>query len=114
MIAWGKKYKCSITISALLIVCTFLGYSWVNALVTVDHAWKEAEWRGKKIEVLKDLLQETGKHTTRRDLLQFINMRFKDKSKHLVKEDKDSITVDDVIIKFNGESFSGVKFINEE
>lgn len=100
-------------IGALAIICVFLLYAWIDARVTIDHAWRVVDWERKDKEVLRALFREAGRHMNRSELKQLITKHFgKD---HLIKEDaRDELSVDNIILKFDGESLSKVMFIDEE
>ncbi len=113
MIAWIKNHLNVLAIGILIVVCIFLLYAWIDARVTIDHAWRVIDWERNDKEVLRALFQETGKHMSRSELKQLVTKHFgKD---HLIKEDtQDKLSVDNIILKFDDESLSKVMFIDEE
>ena len=113
MIVWIKGHLSWLVIGVLIIICMFLLYAWIDARVTIDHAWRVVDWERNDKKVLRDLLQETAKQMSRTEIKQLVIKRFgKD---HLIKEDaKDELSVDNIIIKFHGDSLSEIKFIDEE
>ena len=96
----------------LIIICIFLLYSWINALVSLDHARQEQKYQRKEIEVLESLFLEAGKRMSRTEIKEVVTKRFgKD---HLIKEEEpDELSVDNVILKFRGDSLVEVKSLND-
>lgn len=113
MFAWIKGYISWLIIGILTVLCLFLIYAWIDARVTIDHAWRVVDWERNDKEVLRTLFQETGKHMSRTELKQLVIKHFgKD---HLIKEDaRDELSVDNIILKFDGETLTEVRFPDEE
>lgn len=110
-----SRYRISWVLAATFFMSTvFLLYSWIDARITVDHAWREAEWRGKRIELLRGLLQETGKCSNRIEITRSIKSLYKDNNKHVIEESQNQIAIDDLILIFDGNSISKIKFIDEK
>ena len=96
----------------LIVICVFLLYSWINSRVSLDYARQEQKYQREEIAVLQNLLLETGKRMSRSEIKEMVSKRLgKD---HLIKEDeKDELSVDNVILKFRGDSLIEVKSLND-
>ena len=114
MITWIKGHPSWIISLVLLAVSVFLLYSWLDALVTIDHVSSESERQKGMAIVLRDLLQESGKHTSRPEVTAFVKAHYSDKNNHVIKEGKNRLEVDGIIIIFHGTTISEVKFIGEK
>lgn len=113
MIQWIKSHLSWLIIGVLASICLFLFYAWIDARVTIDHAWRVVDWERRDKVVLRALFQETGKRMSRSELKQLVTKHLG--KGHLIKEDaRDELSVDNIILKFDGESLSEVKFIDEE
>lgn len=113
MISWIKGHISWLIVGILTILSAFLLYAWIDARVTIDHAWRVIDWERNDKKVLRDLLQETAKQMSRTEIKQLVATRFgKD---HLIKEDeKDELSVDNIIIKFKADAFYEIKLSDEQ
>jgi hypothetical protein len=105
-------FKGQLTVLSLLlvIICAFLLYSWIDARVTIDHARQEQEYQSRRINLLENMLQVTGGHLSRSEMILLFKKRFgKD---HIIKEDGDKIQVDNILFKFKDDSFEGLEFVD--
>ena len=113
MISWIKGHISWLAVGILIILCMFLLYAWIDARVTVDHAWRVVDWERNDKKALRALLQETGKHMHRNELTRFVKEHFKGEL-DVIKEEGDQLSLNGIILKFDGEFLSKVMFINEE
>jgi hypothetical protein len=73
MILWIKAHIGWLSVLfILLIICTFLLYSWLDARITIEYVLQEQKDQLKEIEVLQSLLLETGKRMSRSEIEQLV------------------------------------------
>ncbi len=102
-------------VSGLLIligICTFLLYSWIDVLVSLDYARQQNKYQKREIKLHKSLLLETGKRMSRSEIKRVVTQCFgKD---HIIKENgPDELSVDNIVLKFSGDSLVEVKSLGE-
>jgi|AMWB02.1.fsa_nt_gi Na+-transporting NADH:ubiquinone oxidoreductase subunit NqrC len=114
MILWIKGHLTWIVIVVLIVSCGIFLFSWVDALVTIDNVSSERERQRGMANVLRSLLQETGKDTSRTEITKFVREHYSDNTMHVIKEENNRLSVDGIILIFNGQNISEVKFIDEE
>jgi len=108
MLHW---FKGQLTVLSVLLafICAFMLYLLIDSKVTIDHARQEQEYQHRRISLLIDMFWVTGAHLPRTEMAELVIKRFK--KDHIVKENKDKVQVDDILIKFKGESFDGIEFL---
>jgi hypothetical protein len=113
MLSWIKRHwGCISAILILILICAFLFHSWLDAIVSLDYAYRENEFQGEEIAVLQMLLLETGKRMNRSEMTQLVTEHFS--KGHLIKEEEhDELSVDSVVLKFSGNSLVKVKSYGE-
>jgi len=110
MKAWLKRHL-NWVLGLLLIICIFLLYSWINALVSLDYARQEEKYQRENVQLLQSLLQETGKKMSQSEIRQLVKSRFG--KEHIIKEQQNQISVDNIILKFNGNSLVEIKLLDD-
>ncbi len=114
MISWIKDHLgCLLGLLVLIGLCIFLLYSWFDSRVTITYMLQEQKDQRREIEVLQSLLLQTGKRMSRSEIEQIVTKHFwKD---YLIKKDEeDELSVDNVILKFEGASLVKVKSTNDD
>jgi hypothetical protein len=113
MIPWIKDHIGWLSgVLVLLAICIFLLYSWIDSRVTIEYMLQEQKDQRREIEVLQNLLLETGKRMSRSEIEQLvIKLMGKD---HIKEESHDELSVDGgILLKFKGDSLVEVKAMNE-
>jgi len=113
MVSWIKGHMgWLLGLLILIVLCVFLLYSWIDTLVSLDHAHQGQKYQRRQIEVLERLVLETGKRMSRSEIKQVVTQHFR--KDYLIKEDaEDEISVDNIILKFRGDSLVEVKSLND-
>lgn len=98
----------SATILSLL--CIFLFYRHIDQSVTLDHQTQQNINSTKNIELLKKMLEVKMIGMKKEEVTQFIQSDLtKD---HLVKYEADSISIDNIVLKFKDQKLISIEYIN--
>ncbi len=92
--------------SALLVAVIALGYTSFSGAVSLDQATKTTEFRATSRASAGIFLLKVAGNLSRKEVVSLVNGNFGDG--HIIKEDKDQITVDDVIFRFDGDTLISV------
>jgi len=114
MIAWLKAHMgWFLGLLILIVICIFLLYSWIDSLVSLDYSRQSEKDQHREREVLQSLLLETGKRMSRSEIEQLVTEHFaKD---HLIKkEEQDELSIDNITLKFRGDSLVEVSSLLDE
>lgn len=110
MFSWVKAHIGWILgVFTLIALCVFLLYSWVDTLVSLGYARQEQKSQHEEVVILQRLLLETGKRMRRSEIEQVITKGF-GKDYLIKKDEEDELSVDNVILKFEGDTLVEVKF----
>lgn len=88
-----------------------VGYAWLNAATALDDARQEQQHLRNRIQLLRSLCLVSASKMTRADLTHSLRVNFG--NGHIIKEHGDQIEVDDIIIKFRGETVIDVSVLGE-
>ena len=97
--------------SALLVAVIALGYTSFSGAVSLDQARKQQNLERHRERLLESLLLKVAGNLSRKEVVSLVNGNFGDG--HIIKEDKDQITVDDVIFRFDGDTLISVSSLDE-
>jgi hypothetical protein len=89
-----------------------LGYEWLSAAVALDDARQEQQHQRERVQLLQSLITHTLSNPTRLEFIRSVRQHFS--NGHVIKEHKDRIEVDDVVIGFRGDAIVSVGFLDDE
>ncbi len=112
MILWIRRHLGWIIAVILGVLCIFFINAWIDARITIDHAWRVVDWERSDKKILYTLLQETGKRMNRSEIEQIVTKHF-GKDYLIKKEEPDELSIDNVILKFKGDSLVEIKSMND-
>lgn len=100
-----------ISVAAVLFAaCVYLAYQVLDLSVTVSHAADARVTVQKQRDLLRELAMDLTKRTKRTDIKNLLESTYA--KRHLVKEeDRDTILVDGVGLKFRGDELVDIIFI---
>lgn len=110
--AWTRTERVLVVTCIVLMLATvFLAYSVLDTAVSLAYARDEQQYRHIQANLLRKLLSDTGKHWTRTELTQMLQERYgKD---HIVAQEGEILSVDDVRFVFEGQNLKEVRFLNK-
>jgi hypothetical protein len=109
MASWFKRHWARTGLLALLAICGFLLYSWIDTTTSLDYAIQEQKSLREDINILQSLLKDTGKQMSRSEIELLVKNEYK--QGHIVKVTQNSILVDGVVLNFNGETLTEVHLL---
>ncbi|MEW6110400.1 MAG: hypothetical protein AB1632_14725 [Nitrospirota bacterium] len=112
MIAWIRKHLGWIAAIILGGLCIFFIDAWIDSRITITYMDQEHKDRCREIKVLQSLLLEAGKQMNRSEIEQIVTKRF-GKDYLIKKDEEDELSVDNVVLKFKGDSLVAVKTYGE-
>lgn len=95
----------------LLTVVIAVGYIALNGAVSLDQARKQQDLDRDRERLLESLLLKAAGNLSREEVVSLVNRNFRDG--HVIKEDKNQIAVDDVLLRFEGDKLVSVSSLNE-
>lgn len=96
----------------LTLAVAILGYVAFSSAISLDHARKEQEHQRQREHVLQALLLKTSSYISRNQLVALVKENFG--TDHIVKEEHNQITIDDTVLKFEGDRVKSISSINDE
>lgn len=96
----------------LTLAVAILGYIAFSSAISLDYARKEQEHLRQREYVLQSLLLETSNHMSRNQLVALVKENFG--TDHIVKEENNQITIDNTVLKFEGERVKSISSINDD
>lgn len=109
MLIWIKS-QVTVLASLLMVTTAALLFMWIDSLISIDHARQEQSYQGKRADLLRELLVATA-GVSRSELARVANEKFL--GNHIVRVESAFIQIDDVILRFNGESLERIEFLQE-
>jgi hypothetical protein len=100
-----------VVVSALLVAVIALGYTSFSAAVSLDHARKQQDLQRQREHLLESLLLKLAGNLPRKEVVLLVNKNFG--VGHIIKEDKNQVTVDDVVLTFDEGTLIGVSSLDE-
>jgi hypothetical protein len=111
MMPTSKTYLKAALIVMALIAEVFLIYGWMSNSVSLDHARQQQQIEKKRSHLLSVLLHKTSARLGRSELINLIERDFG--NERIIKEEKDRVLVDDVVIRFEGQTVIGVTTLDD-
>lgn len=98
---------------AALVVTVLALYLWLGASISLDYARQQQKTLQERVELMREFALATNQGTSRSEISRLLKAdRFK---KHLIKETENSISVDEVVFRFNAAGgLSRIEFVGEE
>ncbi len=100
--------------SAVAIAIASIGvaiYGWLDTAVSLDHARQQQRTEEERNDLLRTFLLALNQGAKRAEIEQVVRSKFT--KGHVVKEEKGSILVDDVVFEFDDTgTLSQVRFLN--
>ncbi len=112
MILWIRKHLGWIVAVIFGGLCIFFINAWIDSRITIEYMLQEQKYQRQEIEVLQRLFIEIGKRMSRFEIEQTVTKHF-GKDYLIKKEEQDELSIDNVILKFKGDSLVEVKSTNE-
>jgi|ERR1700737_257211 len=106
-----KIYLKAALIVVVLIAEVFLVYGLISNSVSLDHARQQQKVEKSRSHLLCELLHKTSVPLGRSELMDIIKRNFS--NGHVIKEEKDRVLVDDLVIRFEGEKVVGVMTLDD-
>jgi uncharacterized protein YpuA (DUF1002 family) len=99
----------AVTVTSL-VACAYFAYQVLDLSVTVSHAAGARAALQKQRDLLRELAIDLTKKTKRADIKEVLESTYA--KKHLVKdEDRDTILVDGIGLKFRGDELVDIVFV---
>jgi hypothetical protein len=100
---------------ALLIVyAAYATYGMIDTSVSLNYARQGQMSDQEDADVLRDLLLGASARWNRTDFIKLVEKKFGNSPfgpNHIVKKERDQLEINGIIIQFNGQSISNVKFL---
>lgn len=103
----GVWFYLAIVIS---LICVFLIYRHIDQSVTLDHQKQQNISFVKSAELLKKMLEVKMMGMTKDEVAEFIQKNFT--KEYLVKEESNSISIDNIVLTFKDQKLISVEDIN--
>jgi hypothetical protein len=98
--------------AGLLVLCLYLAYHALDQAVSLDHAWSRQDMIEKELDVLRSFTLDMTKGAKRDAIRNLLTTKYA--RDHLIKdEDKDTIHVDNVGLRFRGDELVGIILTSE-
>lgn len=94
-----------------LIVAGVFAYGMIDSSVSLDYVRQQQQSEKKRSHLLSELLHKTSARLGRSELMDLIKRDFG--NEHIIKEEKDRVLVDDVVIRFEGQTVIGVTTLDD-
>jgi hypothetical protein len=97
---------CFIAIALLATTVLYFAVAWFDSTTELSDARQEQKYEKDRENILKTLLLIAGNRLTRQELCRLVRTNLG--TGHVIREDSDTLTVDGVILKFNGNTLTDV------
>ena len=95
----------------LIVVATALAYTTFTTAISLDYARTEQELQRQRQHLLQELFLKAASHISRNELVMLVKKSFA--MDHVVKEGSNQISIDDIVLIFDGDAIKSVSSLDE-